>query len=137
MKKLKSNEGYSLAEILVSLLIITIITVSVVAINGHALNLYKYGIVQSKEINRLASSSEGVYTDSLKTYVDKDTDFTIDYILKADSSNMTYSTYLDPDDNYTYRGTGMYMRYVMESFETKDEYAGLAPYFLERYRPYD
>lgn len=133
----KDNKGHTMVEIMVSIAIITLFSVTLITVNNNVLNIFSAGVNQSAEIRDLESSSEGVFTPELQAKIKRTDTVNLDYILKIDASNTTYSTFLEPNDEYTYRGSGMYLRYKMIEFETKSEEASLAPYYLERYELYE
>ena len=126
-----------MVEIMTSIAIITLFSITLVTVNNNVLNIFKSGVNQSYEIKDLESSIEGVFTPELQEKIKRTDTINLDYVLKIDASNTTYSTFLDPDDEYTYRGSGMYMRYKMIEYETKSDVASLAPYYLERYEVYE
>lgn len=126
-----------MVEIMTSIAIITLFSITLVTVNNNVLNIFKAGVNQSYEIKDLESSIEGVFTPELQEKIKRTDTINLDYVLKIDASNTTYSTFLDPDDEYTYRGSGMYMRYKMIEYETKSDVASLAPYYLERYEVYE
>ena len=133
----KDNKGHTMVEIMVSIAIITLFSITLITVNNNVLNIFSAGVNQSAEIRDLESSSEGGFTPELQAKIKTTATVNLDYVLKIDASNTTYSTFLDPDDEYTYRGSGMYLRYKMIEFETKSEEASLAPYYLERYELYE
>ena len=133
----KDNKGHTMVEIMVSIAIITLFSVTLITVNNNVLNIFSAGVNQSAEIRDLESSSEGVFTPELQAKIKRTDTVNLDYVLKIDASNTTYSTFLEPNDEYTYRGSGMYLRYKMIEFETKSEEASLAPYYLERYELYE
>ena len=133
----KDNKGHTMVEIMASIAIITLFSVTLITVNNNVLNIFSAGVNQSAEIRDLESSSEGVFTPELQAKIKRTDTVNLDYVLRVDTSNTTYSTFLDPDDEYTYRGSGMYLRYKMIEFETKSEEASLAPYYLERYELYE
>lgn len=133
----KDNKGHTMVEIMASIAIITLFSVTLITVNNNVLNIFSAGVNQSAEIRDLESSSEGVFTPELQAKIKRTDTVNLDYVLRIDASNTTYSTFLDPDDEYTYRGSGMYLRYKMIEFETKSEEASLAPYYLERYELYE
>ena len=131
------NKGHTMVEIMTSIAIITLFSITLVTVNNNVLNIFKAGVNQSYEIKDLESSIEGVFTPELQEKIKRTDTINLDYVLKIDASNTTYSSFLDPDDEYTYRGSGMYMRYKMIEYETKSDVASLAPYYLERYEVYE
>ena len=133
----KDNKGHTMVEIMVSIAIITLFSVTLITVNNNVLNIFSAGVNQSAEIRDLESSSEGVFTPELQAKIKRTDTVNLDYVLRIDASNTTYSTFLEPNDEYTYRGSGMYLRYKMIEFETKSEEASLAPYYLERYELYE
>ena len=133
----KDNKGHTMVEIMASIAIITLFSVTLITVNNNVLNIFSAGVNQSAEIRDLESSSEGVFTPELQAKIKRTDTVNLDYVLRVDASNTTYSTFLDPDDEYTYRGSGMYLRYKMIEFETQSEEASLAPYYLERYELYE
>ena len=133
----KDNKGHTMVEIMVSIAIITFFSIILITVNNNVLNIFSAGVNQSAEIRDLESSSEGVFTPELQAKIKRTDTVNLDYVLKIDASNTTYSTFLEPNDEYTYRGSGMYLRYKMIEFETKSEEASLAPYYLERYELYE
>ena len=133
----KDNKGHTMVEIMASIAIITLFSVTLITVNNNVVNIFSAGVNQSAEIRDLESSSEGVFTPELQAKIKRTDTVNLDYVLRVDASNTTYSTFLDPDDEYTYRGSGMYLRYKMIEFETKSEEASLAPYYLERYELYE
>ena len=131
------NKGHTMVEIMTSIAIITLFSITLVTVNNNVVNIFRAGITQSQEIKELETSIEGVFTPELQEKINRTDTVNLDYVLKIDASNTTYSTFLDPDDEYTYRGSPMYMRYKMIEYETKIDVASLGPYYLERYEVYE
>ena len=65
----KDNKGHTMVEIMVSIAIITLFSVTLITVNNNVLNIFSAGVNQSAEIRDLESSSEGVFTPELQAKI--------------------------------------------------------------------